>query len=245
MKTNNMTLEKQILQKIRERNLRPTPKGYFYARNIVIWVLLGVFVAALSLGFAMTIFMIHGTDFGLFAKLELSDSQKVIYSIPFFWIAASIAVAIVAYINFRNTRRGYKLSVKQFAFIAALIALAFGSILYSFDIAKYVDTAASENLPFYNAVVPLNTNRWLDPEHGLLSGAVRDRESVSDFYLRDADGVLWHVTGANIRIPDAMIWGSGDWIKIIGVKTGIDEFRAIEILPWEERAHNGPKEVAQ
>lgn len=211
------------------------PKGYFYVRDVVVWLLLGVFVTALSLGFAMTMFMIRGTDFGLFEKLGLSSGQKIIYSIPFFWIATCIALALAVFINFRNTRRGYRMSTKQFSLITVLIALAFGSVLYSLDIAKYVDKTASKNFPLYNSVVPLNINNWLDPEHGLLSGAVRDRESESDFMLRDANGILWHVTGRNIEVEKGFKWASGDRIKIIGVQSGLDEFRAIEILPWEEK----------
>jgi len=233
MKTH--TLEKQILEKIRERQLRPTPKGFFYARDTIVWILLGVFVTALSLGFAMTMFMIRGTDFDLFEKLGLSAGEKIIYSIPFFWIAASIAVALAVFINFRNTKRGYKMSTKQLVFISVLIALAFGSVIYSLDITKYVDEKVSANFPVYNRIVPLNTNLWLDPQNGLLSGAVRDRESDSDFMLRDGNGVLWHVTGNDIETPKDFIWSSGDRIKMIGIQIGVDEFRAIEILPWEEK----------
>lgn len=230
-----MTLEKRILDKIKQRGLRPTPRGYFYVRDAAIWIFLGVFALALSLGFAMTIFVIRGIDFNLFEKLGLSGGEKVMYSIPFFWIAASVAVAIAAFINFRNTRRGYRMSAKQFVFIAVLITLSAGSIFYAFDIAKYIDDAASENLPIYNLIVPFNTNTWLDPSHGLLSGAVRDRESESDFNLRDANGVLWHVTGKNIKSEEGLQWSSGERIKIIGIQTAPDEFRAMEILPWEKR----------
>jgi hypothetical protein len=233
MKTH--TLQKQILEKIRERQLRPTPKGFFYARDIIIWVLFGIFVAALSLGFAMTMFMVHGTDFDLFEKLGLSAGEKIVYSIPFFWIAASIALAMAVFINFRNTKRGYRMNTKQFIFVATLVVIASGSVIYSLDIAEYVDKKASENFSIYNYVIPLNTNTWLDPERGLLSGVVRDRESESDFMLRDVNAVLWHITGNNIEISKDFIWASGDRIKIIGIQIGVDEFRALEILPWEEK----------
>jgi hypothetical protein len=235
-KMKTMTLEKQILDRIKQRRLRPTPKGFFYARDAVVWILLTVFVAALSLGFAMTMFMIRGTDFGLFEKLGLTSGQKIAYSIPYFWIAVSLAVAIGVYVNYRNTRRGYRMSRKQLGVITLFVALSLGFVLYSLDIAEYINDAASENIPLYNSVNPLNTNTWLDPEHGLLSGAVRDRESESDFMLRDANGDLWHVTGRNIKIADDFVWSSGDRIKLIGVKTGDGEFRAAEILPWEERS---------
>jgi hypothetical protein len=231
---NTMTLQKQVLERIRTQGVKPTPKRYFVARDLALWTLLGVFVAALSIGFGMIIFMVKGADFGLFNKLGLTTSQKIVYSIPFFWIAATIAVAAIAFVNFKNTRRGYRTSVRQFAFIAALVAAALGSIVYSLNIAGYLDRTASQNIPFYNAVIPLNTNTWLDPEHGLLSGVVRDRNTNSDFMLRDANAELWHVTGTDIIMPKDFKFQSGDRVKIIGTLLGSGEFRALEIHPWEE-----------
>lgn len=232
----NMTLQKQILERIHRERVRPTPKGYFKLRDYVMWFLLGVSVAALSVGFGMIIFMVRGADFALFEKLGLTASEKVAYSIPFFWILASLALAGIAFLNFRNTRRGYKTSGRHFALIAALVALTLGSIAYALNITEYVDEIASKKIPAYNAVVPLNTNLWLDPEHGLLSGHVRNKETEEDFMLRDSSGELWHVVGDDVAMPKGWSFSSGDRIKIIGDKTGDGEFEAIEIRPWEEPA---------
>lgn len=230
----NMTLQKQILERIQREGVRPTPKGYFKARDFAFWCLLGVSVAALSVGFGMIIFMVRGADFALFERLGLTASEKVVYSIPFFWIIASLALAGIAFINFRSTRRGYRVSGRQFAIISALIALTLGSIAYALNITEYVDKVASENIPVYSAVVPLNTNLWLDPERGLLSGHVRDKESEQDFILRDRSGEFWRVTGKDIVMPPGFSFSSGDLIKIIGTRTADGEFKAIEIRPWEE-----------
>jgi hypothetical protein len=232
MKT-TMTLEKQILEKIKAKGLRPTPKSFYKVRDLAIWVLLGAFVAALSIGFGMIIFMIRGADLSLFNALGLSASEKLLYSVPFFWIAATLAIGAVVYINYRNTKKGYKTSVGKFSLIALVIAIILGSLVYAFNITNYVDRAAS-HFALYNAVVPLNTNAWYDPDHGLLSGAVRNRESNEDFYLSDGRGTLWHVTGNSISMPAGFEFHSDDRIKIIGTKITEDEFRAIEIRPWEE-----------
>jgi hypothetical protein len=230
----NLTLQKQILERIQRERVRPTPKGYFKARDFVFWCLLGVSVAALSVGFGMVIFMVQGADLALFERLGLTASEKVAYSIPVFWILASLAPAGLAFINFRNTRRGYRTSGRQFVIISALIALTLGSIAYALNITEYIDEAASRNIPAYNAVVPLNTNLWLDPDRGLLSGHVRDKESEKDFFLRDSSSELWHVTGKSIVMPEGWSFSSGDRIKIIGTKTADGEFKAVEIRPWEE-----------
>ncbi len=237
MKT-TMTLEKQILDRIKTQGVKPTSKGYFRLRDYALWVLLGVFLAALSLGFGMVIFMINANDPALLAKLGLSTSERIIYSIPIFWILATLAIAGIAYINFRNTKRGYKTSARQFGLVAVLIAVALGSIGYAFNVTKFVDRTASRRIPLYNSVVPFNTNVWYDPAHGLLSGTVKEKDSDEDFTLRDSNSILWHVVGKNIFVEEGFTYHIGDRIKLIGKSLGNDTFEAVEIRPWEERSTN-------
>lgn len=234
-KTHNltMTLQKQVLERIKTQGVKPVPRSFFKVRDYALWVLLGLFLAALSIGFGMIIFMVKGADLTLFEKLGFSTPEKIMYSIPYFWILSTLAVLGVAYINFRNTRRGYRTSTKQFGIIVLLIAVALGSVAYVLNIAKFIDRAAAAKIPLYNAVVPLNTNIWLDPEHGLLSGTVREKESDNDFTLRDSNSVLWHVTGLVISKPDDFKFSIGDRIKLIGNAGDNDTFSAIEIIPWE------------
>lgn len=229
-----LTLQKQILEQIKARRVRPVSKGFFKIREYITWGLLGVFVAALSLGFSMIVFMIKGADFELFHKLGLSTTEKITYSIPFFWIAATLALGAVAFISFRNTRRGYKTSTKHIIYISALITVALGSLLHIFNVTRYVDDVASTTIPLYSAVVPLNTHTWYDPEHGLLSGIVKSKDSEKQFLIRDASFELWTVTGDNIVLPDNFSFHPGDRIRIIGTKTGDDTFTAIEVNPWRD-----------
>ncbi len=233
MKT-SLTLQKAILDRIKAKGVKPMPKSYFKAKEYILWGLLGVFVAALSVGFGMIVFMVKGADMSLFAKLGLTSTEKILYTIPFFWIAATIVVATIAYVNFRTTRLGYRVSVRQFVLIAALVAVGLGSVAYAAHISEYIDNVASENIPLYNTVVPLNTNTWFDPEDGLLSGTVRSKESDNDFTLRDPDSTLWHVTGKIVK-PEGFTFSAGDRIRLIGTADDNDEFRAIEIVDWKAK----------
>jgi hypothetical protein len=198
-------------------------------RDALLWVFVGALVAALSVGFAMIVFQARGADFGLFEKLGLSSYQKVAYSIPYFWIAATLAIAAIAYRNYRRTRGGYRTNTRQLVIGTGLVAAALGSIAYAFGIADAVDRAASENIPLYNAVTPLNVNAWLDPEHGLLSGTVREKDSDESFTLRDAESVLWTVDASDAAVPEGFEFHPGDRIKLIGTKTGDDLFKAVEV----------------
>lgn len=234
MKTNHMTLEQRILDRIKTERVRPTPKGYFKARDYVLWGLLGLSFAALSVGFGMIIYMVRTTDRSLFAKLGFSFSERLLYSIPVFWIIATLGIAGVAYFNLRRTKKGYRVTPRQFVIAAALVAAGLGSLVYASNLSQYVDQAAAANIPIYSTVQPFNTNRWFDPQHGLLSGYVKVKSSDSSFTLRDENFDLWTVTGESVsKLPADFQFQSGDHIKIIGKKTGDLTFQAIEIRQFE------------
>lgn len=231
MKT--IALEKQILARIQKQNLKPTPRGYFKARDYAIWALFAVFVAAIGMGFGMIIFAVKSADFSLFAKLGLSTYEKVMAAVPFFWILATALVAVVAFISWRMTRTGYRTSTKRFIVTMALIGAAAGSVTYLFNVSQYVNDAANK-IPLYHVVVPLDTSAWFNPDQGLLSGFVKSKDSDSAFTLRDREGELWNVTGSQVDIPQGFVFHPGDRIKIIGTRTGNTDFTATEIHPWAD-----------
>lgn len=229
-----MTFEKQILARIERQNIRPTPRGYFALRTAIIWSIVALSVITLGIGFGMIIFMLKSNDIPLLSKLGFSTTTKIISSIPFFWIILTMIVGGVAYINFRSTRKGYKMSSKKFAIIAIGIGLAVGSIAYVLNVTRYLDEAASENIPIYNVIVPINTRTWFDPDHGLISGTVKDRDSNESFRLRVMDGELWDIFGKNINIPAGYSFHPGDRVKIVGTKTATTTFQATDIYPWKD-----------
>lgn len=229
-----ISLQKQILDRIKTQHVHPVPKGFFRARDYILWGLLGVLVAALSLGSSMVIFLIRGIDRHLFAKLGLTIPQKVFYSVPYFWVIATVVVAIIALLSFRQTRKGYRLGNRQLVIAGTIAAVAFGSVIYAFNISKYVDRAAIENIPLYSAIVPFNTNGWFDPDRGLLSGSVKTKTSDNTFTIRDQNFDLWTVIGDNVSfLPEGFVFRTGDHVKIIGKKTGAFQFTAYEVRPYE------------
>ena len=108
--TKTMTLEKRVLERIKAQGVKPTPKGFFKARDTMLWFLVGVFLAALSIGTSMIIFMVRSADRGVYARLGLSFSQKLLYSIPLFWIAASSQTSTSARLWLMGSRECFIIS---------------------------------------------------------------------------------------------------------------------------------------
>lgn len=227
-----MTLEQKILAKIKTEHLKPLSREYFRLRDRVRWILLALFVGGLGVGFGMIIYSFMSTDLSVISKLELSTSEKILFSFPFFWIASCIGIGTVAFINLRRTRKGYKISGRQFLVIAILISIGVGSILYALNVAQYLSRIANNKIPLYNDITAPDTENWSDPRRGLLSGVVRSKDSNEQFTIRDAEAVLWYVTGDDIMLPEGYDIQPGERVKMIGKMTGDDTFTAREVHPW-------------
>lgn len=237
------TLQKQILEKIRTQGVKPLNKGFFRIRDYTLWTIVAVCSVALALGAGMIILMLKSIDHGLFSRLGLSLIEEFLYSVPTFWILATVVVAIAAYFNLRHTRRGYRISGKQFAIYAAIVALVLGSIIYALDISKYIDKAA-HSIPLYSTMVPFDTNTWFEPDRGLLSGAVKIKTSDNSFTLRDENFDLWTISGTGVVVlPADFQFQSGDHVKIIGKKIGDFKFQAYEIRPFEDPIRKTPNVI--
>lgn len=229
-----MTLQQQILAKIKSKNVRPKTRGYFVMRDTLIWSFVLIFIAILGLSFGMIIYTITSTDINVLDRLGFTTFEKINSSIPYFWILATVIVALGSYIGFRKTRRGYRLDISKISIVIALLAIGSGILVYTLQITQYIDTVASENIPIYNTLAPMNGSIWFNPDEGLLSGTIRARESESVFTIRDKDFIIWTIDSTDIDIYTDPRFQSGERIKIIGERTGPDTFKAIEVLPWKD-----------
>gem|GEM_PF-3198817 len=229
-----MTLQQQILAKIKSKNVIPKTRGYFVMRDTLIWSFILLFIAILGLSFGMIIYTVTSTDTNLLNSLGMSTFEKINSSIPYFWILATLIVALGSYIGFRKTRKGYRLGISQLFIILGLIASGTGVLVYTLRIAQYVDTVASENIPIYTNITPLNRNIWFNPDEGLLSGTVRARETEKVFTLRDKDLNIWTIDSTDVNVYNDPRFQAGERIKIIGKRTGTDKFKATEVLQWKD-----------
>jgi hypothetical protein len=231
---NTMTLEKQILARIRREKVKPKARGYFVARDTGIWILVLAFVAALGVSFGMVIFTVVSADNALLNRLGFSRFEKIASSVPYFWLLATMVVGLGSYAGYRSTRRGYRLGVSRFFAVLGILTIGAGGLVYALRIAEYVDTVASENIPIYNIIVPINTSSWFDPDNGLLSGTVKSRESEDELIIRDQDLGTWFIDSSDLDIFNDPRYQSGERVKLIGERTGLDTFKAIEIHPWRD-----------
>jgi hypothetical protein len=236
------TSSDQIIKEIVKRKVVPIPRWHFILRRAVFWALALISVITGAISMATAIYVFFDNDYvtdqvnieKLFAQRPLIE--VVIQSVPYVWLMAMSLFILTAYYGIRHTRKGYR--YPMFRIIAGSLLLSFllCGVLNVFDIGKYIHRYLIENVRGYDRLVYSNEILWSQTEKGLLGGRVVG-QSVHDstIVVRDYKRRLWNVDISRAQIHLNKPIAVGKYLKITGVKTGTDSFRAATIRPWARK----------
>ena len=226
-----MAKSKEILNKIKEENIKPIPKWYFLGRNLLIWTAFGLTVLIGAIAFSIILFAIQQTDFNLISHLSHSKLELFLGLLPFFWIITLIIFLIMGIYSLQRSPRGYKLRWPKMAGVHVSLSILVGTLFFLAGGAGKLEKAFAVRMALYESIEEKKVKIWMMPEEGFLSGTI---ESVSDsiFQLIDFDEDKWQIDYSNAFIPPVVLLEKGEKIKLIGAQTNAGTFTAEEIRPW-------------
>ncbi len=110
---------KKIIETIHERHITHRPKWYFFIRNAFVWAALvgSVFLGALSFSIEETV-------------IEKGIGLSWFPGIPLLWVACTALFVVLAFLNLRLTKEGYRYRavwiILGLLLVVATFALLFG-----------------------------------------------------------------------------------------------------------------------
>ena len=229
---NKKKLKLQVLNKIKEQKLEPTPKWHFMLKDWVVWAVFGLSILIGAMAFSVSIFMIKTNDWEIRRFLDNSLLEFTFKTLPYIWILLFIGFTLVAYFNLRHTKKGYKYNLPTMIIVNLLATVIMGYALFGMGAAKRIDSFALDRIPAYQKIA--NEHRrdiWTTPERGLLAGEIKKVVQEDGFTLIDFKDNEWTVT-LNSEAP-AHFLEEGLTVQVIGEKTDEFEFTAERIKPWQ------------
>lgn len=225
-------LSSEIIKEIEKRNVRPAPRSHYALRKSLCWSAAFFLVLVCAAVIALTIYLLQSLDWSTYQALGYTSAHAYLMRVfPYALIFLLAVFLIGAYFLYRQTPKGHKASLG--ILLAGLIVLAFilAGALHLIGASREAHFRLA-HMRWYHHMVHTKEREWSQPEKGLLWGKVLsiDGESfvLRDFYNRD-----WKIDGpASTQISnDESLAGKN--VKIIGEKTGNNEFRASSIQPWD------------
>ncbi|MDD4761869.1 MAG: hypothetical protein PHZ25_02520 [Candidatus Pacebacteria bacterium] len=224
-------IAKKALEQIKEEKISPEPKWKFLLKNWVYWGVFGLTIVLGSLSFSVVFFVIKGSDWDIFPRLNQSFIGFALFILPRFWIIAVFLFLFLAILNFRHTKHGYRLSPSFIVSLSIILSVLIGGLLSYAKVGEYLDNLLFENSPAYEKIAGSHRNVWENPEKGLLGGIVvsldleKNKASVVDrkrhIWDVDLQGLEGDAEGLSVNFP----------ARFIGNQTGPFSFSAEEIRP--------------
>ncbi len=238
MKTaNSNNLAEKVIKTIENKNIKPRPKWEFVLKNYLIWTLAALALIVGSLAFAVIIYLIRNSDWDLYRQISNGWLEFVILTLPYFWLLVFIFLTLLAYYDFKHTKRGYKYRFHLIVMVTLIISLLGGIVFYNSGWAAYIDNVFEEKIPVYRQLTAHRYRIWQRPESGFLAGQIKKIINAHSFTLKDLNGKLWTIT--YYKKPAIMELKAGLKIKMIGKLTMPNKFEAAVIRPLGRMMHRG------
>jgi hypothetical protein len=232
-----MDISKKTLKTIEEKKITPQARWHFLLKDYLLWFF---FISSVILGamaVSAIIFMFTSCDWDVYEYLDRSLFEHIFVSMPYVWLSVLFILILVAYYNFKYTKRGYRYEIYKVVLVSILISVILGIILFFGGVGGAIHEKFSREMPFYNTLIYDKYDVWDNPQKGLLSGEIINLEDENEFLLRDFKGNIWQIEKKESlhcldRCFNESLMKVGAQIKLIG-KIGEDNIFFVEsIRPW-------------
>ncbi|MDD5032263.1 MAG: DUF4149 domain-containing protein [Patescibacteria group bacterium] len=224
-------LVKEVLEKIKEKHIKPKPKWEFILEEYIIWIFAGASFLVGSLAVAVIIHMVRNNDWDLHDRVSGNLVSFIFATLPYFWLLILSAFIALAYYNFKHTKSGYRFSLRLLVISSILASVFLGVFFYSVGFGWTIDRMFSVRLPFYDRLIFHRRLIWDNPERGMMAGRIISDLGEGNFKLRDLDNKIWMMHG---QISSTTPWPSAgqEIIKIIGEPMDNFNFQVRELRSW-------------
>jgi len=228
-------ISNDVLKKIKDNNIKPKPRWYFITKNYFVWLIFGISIILGSFAFSMVLFIIKQLDWDIYHYIGESFLKTVFISLPYLWLIFLILFIGVAYYNFIHTKRGYRFKFISILLISLIISVTLGTVLYSNGLSENLGNIFFEKIPYYNRLVYTCEKQWMRPERGLLAGTIIEIGlPENSFILRDLENNRWKIEAGKAIWKGKISPATGLKIKLIGKLINDNNFKVMEIRPWQQ-----------
>lgn len=236
-----MENSKKIIETIKGKNIRPIPRSYFVAKNIMVWLAFAASVLIGAAAFSVILFSIQQTDFDLVSHLRHSRFEFVLGVLPFFWITVLIVFLIIGFFSVYHSKNGYKLKWSAPLAISVALSVLLGTLFFIAGGGERLEKTFALRLSLYESIQEKKAKIWMAPEEGFLAGKI-DTVGDSLFQMTDLQGKTWQINFREAFIPPVVLLEKGETVKLVGKLTGYNHFTAAEVRPWGGPEHRKKSE---
>lgn len=235
---NNSNLTQSILQQVADEKLKPKPLWQFLTKRTLVWfgVILSIIIGSISS--SILFFLVINNDWEAYDSVTNNLAYFILLTLPYFWLIIFAGFIVLSYFYMRKTKHGYRYSLLRLATIYLALCILIGGTAYAYGGSEEIDRLLTVNVPIYKQIVNQQTDRWAQPQRGLIAGDVESLDiNKKELILEDIKGNLWHVDYSKADLKVKL--DKGEFLQLTGDKNEgqEDSFTAKKILRAKATLH--------
>lgn len=212
--------------------MEPKARWVFLVKNYIIWIIAFVALIVGAVSFAVALEIIQNSGMDLYASMEHGSAIGILlHTLPLVWLLLLGVFAGLAYVQIRKTKRGYKYAFPIVIIGGAAIMIGFGVAFFTQGVGDKTDEALSKVVPHYKTILNRNEMFWHRPHKGYLVGRIYEVDDDNEIIVVDVQKHTWEVEVEEAKIIGAVQLAPGVFVRVVGMKTDDDEFKASLIGP--------------
>ncbi len=214
-------MHNEIIQKIKNKNIKPIPRNIFLFKKLYIWFLFTITTIFGAYTFAFFFLKILSIEFNNWYYFNNSYNGFLIENIPIIWIILFIFSLFMMFYLVKKINKGYKYSIVYLGAVSLTISFLLGGIL--------AKTLAYRGL-LIDRFENENVLNWTNPESGRLSGEVLFTDN-NYVLIRDIKDNVWNVDIGYVLDNSKQVLRDNQIVSIIGKYDYENNFTACQIMP--------------
>jgi hypothetical protein len=235
-----MSLERDILKKIKKDKIEPKAKWIFVLKNLLAWSLGILSLIISSMSVSVIIQIINNNDYSFYRILHPSPMALILKTLPYFWIIGMIIFVMVFHYTLRQVKGAYKIELFKIIIISIILSVILGGFFYTLGIGANIDQSLSRRSRFYIQVMSPCHTMWSQENQGMLSGRITTLIDQNNFDLKDYNQKQWRIirdksNGGKRELrkkisPETTLKPNLE-IRVLGEKINENTFHAFVIKP--------------
>lgn len=224
--------QKQILDKLYKDHVLPKKRWCFLAKDSLVWMSAGFVIILGAVAFATVLAIVVMADWDLLDILGESPVSYAFMTVPYAWLVVMVGFIIIADLNIRHTKCGYKISLWKLVGGVVGTSMVLGVVLFSAGIGVAVDRVMVDNIPHYENIANRRMLHLMNPTQGTLTGRVEEKEE-EEWKVIDKQQQQWIVLVHEADIIHAALIRVGQPVRILGEIEDDEDyvFEAYDIRP--------------
>jgi len=143
-------LKNSILHKIKEGEIQQTSRWYFVTRDYVFYVVAILTTVLGALATAALLFTMLEEHAPHVRDLPRGEYWRSFFdTMPWVWFGLFILLGILAWLNYKNTRRAYRQHNTLVVSVVLLLSVLGGAVLFELGVGRKLEEGARRHVPMY------------------------------------------------------------------------------------------------